>query len=303
VTVFRRRKQRRAEKDEEFADLSLGGESKDGVDDIEAWIAEGPGAAEEGGGSRRRAQDDLAPAPAAPVDDDLSADFDEEFEAPAPAPARKTAAVVRDGGPWDITNDPKDGLARIDLGALQVPTPAEVELRLESQNGQIVTVALVYGTSTLNLGVFAAPRSEGIWDEVREDLLESIRNDGGQADFVDGDFGTEVSARVPTPEGPQPLRFVGVDGPRWFVRAVYSGPAAMDPAQAGPLTDVLDGLIVVRGEEPMPVRDPLILHLPAEIAEQAAAAQASAEEEEDDAGGRHRRLDLPQRGPEITEIG
>ncbi|WP_279580265.1 DUF3710 domain-containing protein [Fodinicola feengrottensis] len=294
--MFRRRKQRRAEKEEEFADLSLGGDSQDGVDDIEAWIAEGPGGAE-GAASRHRSDDE--PEPVAPADDDLSADFDDHFEA---KPAVRKAPVRRVGGPWDVTEDPNDGLPRIDLGALRLPTPPDVELRLEAdQNGQIVTVALIHGTSTLNLGVFAAPRSEGIWDEVREDLRDSINSDGGQANFVDGDYGTELSARVPTPEGPQPLRFVGVDGPRWFVRAVYSGPAAIDPANAGPLADVMRGLVVVRGEQPMPVRDPLPLVLPTEITEQAEAAAADAQGEEDDSGGRHRKLDLPRRGPEITE--
>ena len=300
--MFRRRKQRQAEKDEEFADLSLGGQTKDGVDDIEAWIAEGPGAEE---GSRHRSDGDQAASPADPVDDDLSADFDDKF-VPLPAakaarPAKAAQPVAREGGPWDITDDPGDDVPRIDLGALRVPTPPDVELRLEAdQSGQIVTVALIHGTSTLNLGVFAAPRSEGIWEEVREDLRDSIRTDGGQADFVDGDYGTEVSALVPTPEGLQPLRFVGIDGPRWFVRAVYSGPAAADPFQAGPLADVMRGLVVVRGEDPMPVRDPLPLVLPSEITEQAEAA--AAEGEEDDAGGRHRKLDMPRRGPEITEI-
>jgi hypothetical protein len=58
------------------------------------------------------------------------------------------------------------------------------------------------------------------------------------------------------------VRHVGIDGPRWFVHAVYVGAAATDPERAGPLRDVLRGLVVDRGVEARPVSEPLPLHLP-----------------------------------------
>ena len=84
-----------------------------------------------------------------------------------------------------------------------------------------------------------------------------------------------------------PARFVGVDGPRWFLRGLVTGPAAVDPEQAGPVEAALRDVVVVRGSEPMAVRDPLALALPNE---------AQLQQPGDQVG-----LELPERGPEITE--
>jgi hypothetical protein len=84
----------------------------------------------------------------------------------------------------------------------------------------------------------------------------------------------ELRARVRTPEGLTDLRFVGVDGPRWMVRCVYQGPAAADPKAAGPLAECMQGLVVDRGAEAMPVREPLPLRLPREMAEQARTGES-----------------------------
>jgi hypothetical protein len=178
-------------------------------------------------------------------------------------------------GPFDITEAP-DAVDRLDLGSLQIPAVAGVEFRVQADaEGQIQQIVLVHGESALQLGVFAAPRSEGIWDEVREDIRKQLSADGMAAEEVDGDYGVELRSRVRTPEGSTDLRFVGVDGPRWMVRGVYQGPAAADPAAAGPLAECLRGLVVDRGVEAMPVREPLPLRLPREMAEQARAGAAA----------------------------
>jgi len=95
-----------------------------------------------------------------------------------------------------------------------------------------------------------------------------------KAQESDGEYGPELRARVRTPEGLTDLRFIGIDGPRWMVRAVYQGPAAVQPALAGPLAECLAGLVVDRGTEAMPVRDALPLRLPKELADQAPAQPA-----------------------------
>jgi len=129
-------------------------------------------------------------------------------------------------------------------------------------------VVLVHGQNALQLGVFAAPRSAGIWDEVREEIRQSLSNDGAAAEEVTGVYGVELRAQVPTQDGRTNLRFVGIDGPRWMVRGVYQGMAATDPDAAGPLTMCLEGLVVDRGQDARPVREPLPLRLPREAAEQ-----------------------------------
>ncbi|GIJ36259.1 DUF3710 domain-containing protein [Micromonospora sediminimaris] len=179
-------------------------------------------------------------------------------------------------GPYDVTEAP-DGVQRLDLGSLQIPAVPEVEVRVQAdQQGVVQQVVLVHGQSALQLGVFAAPRSEGIWDEVREEIRQSLLGDGAAAQEATGEYGTELHARVRTEDGPTDLRFVGIDGPRWMVRAVYQGAAATDPAAAGPLAVCLDGLVVDRGVEAKPVREPLPLRLPREAGEQATAADPEA---------------------------
>ncbi|TCB96318.1 DUF3710 domain-containing protein [Micromonospora zingiberis] len=193
------------------------------------------------------------------------------------AETAEAASVEPARGPYDVTEAPA-GVQRLDLGSLQIPAVPDVEVRVQAdQQGVIQQVVLVHGQSALQLGVFAAPRSEGIWDEVREEIRQSLFNDGAAAQEVVGEYGTELRARVRTEDGLTDLRFVGVDGPRWMVRAVYQGEAASTPTAAGPLAQCLDGLVVDRGLEAKPVREPLPLRLPREAADQAdqAGDQAS----------------------------
>ena len=144
-------------------------------------------------------------------------------------------------------------------------------------DGTIQQVVLVHGASALQLGAFAAPRSDGIWAEVRDEIRQQLSADGVTAEETEGEYGPQLRAKVRTPDGVTDIRFVGVDGPRWLVRAVFQGPAAIDPSAAQPLVDCLHGLVVDRGHEAMPVREPLPLRLPREVAEQAAAEQAAAQ--------------------------
>jgi hypothetical protein len=171
-------------------------------------------------------------------------------------------------GPWDQSYAPGD-VERLDLGSLLIPAVDGVEVRVQANpDGGVEQIVLVDGDSALQLGVFAAPRSEGIWNEVRAEIAEAMAADGVKPREVRGPYGTELSARVSTPEGPADVRFVGVDGPRWMVRALYQGVAAADPARAGALGEVFSGLVVVRDQEARPVREALPLHLPQEMTEQ-----------------------------------
>jgi len=189
----------------------------------------------------------------------LAADSD------APAPER---------GPWDSRHAP-EGVQRLDLGSLQIPAIEGVEVRVQANpEGGVEQVVLVDGDSALQLGVFAAPRTEGIWDEVRAEIAQAMTADGVSPRELQGPYGIELTARVNTPEGPADVRFVGVDGPRWMVRALYQGAAAADPGREGALGEVLSGLVVVRDAEARPVREALPLQLPKEMHDEAAAAQA-----------------------------
>jgi hypothetical protein len=174
-------------------------------------------------------------------------------------------------GPWDVADAPEDGPERLDLGALRIPALAGIDVRVEvGPDGEVVAATLSRAGSELQVGVFAAPRTAGIWDEVRKEILGSLASQGGTGQEVRGSFGTEVTGRVPVSGGHQQARFIGVDGPRWFLRGLFVGPAAADASQAEPLESAFRQIVVVRGSDPMPVRDPLPLQLPKDLAEQAA---------------------------------
>jgi hypothetical protein len=183
-----------------------------------------------------------------------------------------------DRGPWDASHAPDD-VQRLDLGSLQIPAVDGVEVRVQANpDGAVEQIVLVDGESALQLGVFAAPRSEGIWNEVRAEIAGAMTSDGVAPREIDGPYGVELAARVNTPEGPADVRFVGVDGPRWMVRALYQGAAAADPSREGRLGEVLSGLVVVRDNEARPVREALPLRLPKEMTEQAQQEQAEQEQ-------------------------
>ena len=176
----------------------------------------------------------------------------------------------------------EDGVERLDLGALLVPVPDGCEVRVDVQDEQVVAATVVDGRSALQIHGFAAPRSEGIWDEVRQEIADSLRQGGGSADESDGPFGRELRARIPTAEpGPgqmqgqqlQPARFIGVDGPRWLLRGVAAGPSEHAETCGKLLHAVIDETVVVRGTEPLPVRTPLPLELPEPIARHIKQAQ------------------------------
>ncbi len=167
---------------------------------------------------------------------------------------------------------------------MRVPVLPGIEVRVELNEAQVpIAATIVHGASSLQVLAFAAPRNSGIWADVRSEIAESVRAEGGHVDEVDAGFGPELRTRVrgEAQHGKateQVLRFVGFDGPRWFVRGVFSGPAATHPAQATVLETVLTSIVVVRGTDPMAPRDPLPLRLPKEAlaaADPAAAAPAA----------------------------
>ncbi|GAB3668779.1 DUF3710 domain-containing protein [Actinocorallia lasiicapitis] len=239
------------------------------------------------------------------------------------------AAEVRDSGPWDAATDEFPELERIDFGSIQVPIGPgiEVQVNLEAAevdaegnpvNGRIVAVTVVTGESAMQLQAFAAPKRAGIWDEIRKETAQEItENAQGQTQEAEGPFGTELHALIPAPLTPevleqmppemreqipaeiieqgfawQPAKFIGVDGSRWFLRAVVTGAAVEDEEQWQVLEDVFSQIVVDRGDHPMPPRELLEFKLPE-------GAQQAMEAEDDDSD---EEFDPYTRGPEISEV-
>jgi len=215
-------------------------------------------------------------------------------------PERSAGVPRAEGGPWDA-EEPFPPLERVDLGSLQVPIGSEHEIQLvmAEQHGAWVTVR--HQESEVQIQAFAAARRGALWDDVRAEIAAEVQAAGGQSQESEGSFGTELIAQVPSEPG-QPasglrlVRFVGVDGPRWFVRGLFTGPAAEGGERAGLLEEVLRDVVVVRGEHPVPPREILELRLPPE-ARQALEEQAATAEENRFRGD----LNPFERGPEFTE--
>ena len=206
-----------------------------------------------------------------------------------PEPQHKAREVAATRGPWDEADAPSDGVPRVDLGALRLPARPGMELRVDLDPQQkVVGATLRAGEALLQVSVFAAPRAAGIWDDVRAELARSASGQGGSLREVEGPFGTELAGTILMPVPPQPgqttppqpvrrpARFLGVDGPRWFLRGLLTGPGAADPEQAGALEEAFRGIVVVRGSEPLPVREQLRLTLPPQAAAQLARRRAAA---------------------------
>jgi hypothetical protein len=156
----------------------------------------------------------------------------------------------------------------IDLGGVKVLPREGLHLRLEieEESQRVVAVSLDFAGSTLQVQPFAAPRSSGLWHEIRGQIAEQVSAQGGRVTEREGVFGPELLAEVPvaggTPGETRIARFIGVDGPRWFLRGVISGDGAVKPEAGEAVEDLFRSIVVVRGSVPMPPRDLIPLKMP-----------------------------------------
>ncbi len=237
--------------------------------------------------------------PEQPIKEDPTVEATEESAA-GTAEADDLAALDaldwRGEGPWDITEvddvEAGDEGPRIDLGSLIITGVPGSELRLQvaEETKEIVSAMLVIETkvpapsgkpgatqtvsSALELGAYAAPRSGGLWAELREEISEAATAEGGSASLREGPFGVELYRFIPvtTPDGEQgyqPSRMWVAEGPRWLLRGIVYGQAAVEDDLESPVVaDVLSAfrkVIVRRGEEAMAPGDLLPLSMPSAV--------------------------------------
>jgi hypothetical protein len=248
--IFRRRKNREAEELDESVDESL--------DDSDAADREaGADSAE----SQSESESDSEGAEGLDLDDLDARDW-------------------RGAGPYDVSEvdldeDPADGLPRIDLGSIIVTgfPGAELRLQVDESSQTIVSAMLVLADSALEIGAYAAPRSGGYWPELRADLIEATTEAGGSTALAEGPVGVELRRIIPvtTPtgeEGYQPSRMWVVEGPRWLLRGIVYGQAALSEGVEPPVDQFLTAfrsVVVRRGDQAMGPGDLLALTLPANL--------------------------------------
>ena len=183
----------------------------------------------------------------------------------------------RTDGPFDIEEvdldaDTEEDPPRIDLGSMVLTALPGAELRLQvaEETQQIVSAMLVTGDSALELGAYAAPRSGGLWGELRDEMIEAATEAGGSAALIEGPFGVELRRLLPvsTPDGEQgyqPSRMWVVEGPRWLLRGILYGQAALEDGVESPVAELLAAfrhVVVRRGDEAMAPGDLLPLRMP-----------------------------------------
>ncbi|GAA3611785.1 DUF3710 domain-containing protein [Microlunatus ginsengisoli] len=186
----------------------------------------------------------------------------------------------RGAGPYDVAEvdldeDPPEGLPRIDLGSIIVTgfPGAELRLQVDEATQAIVSAMLVHDDSALEIGAYAAPRSGGYWPELRQDLIEATTEAGGSVALTEGPFGVELRRIIPvtTPtgeEGYQPSRMWVVEGPRWLLRGIVYGQAALEEGVEPPVAQFLTAfrsVVVRRGDQAMGPGDLLALKLPEDL--------------------------------------
>ncbi|MCU1635009.1 MAG: hypothetical protein JWQ68_248 [Cryobacterium sp.] len=187
-----------------------------------------------------------------------------------PEPMPKSAPDDRESeGPFDET-EANPVRPYVDLGGIKILPREGLHLRLEIEEGskRVVAVGLDYAGSTLQVQPFAAPRTSGLWHEIREQIADQIARQGGTTTLREGPLGPELVAEIPVAAGQgaggttRLTRFIGVDGPRWFLRGVIAGEGAVNPEAAAQVEDLFRSIVVMRGSTPMPPRDLIPLRMP-----------------------------------------
>lgn len=199
-------------------------------------------------------------------------------------------------GPWDESEEAGEA-NRIDLGALRIPVIDGMQVQLEAQeeSGSILAVSLIHKGGALRVQAMAAPKTEGLWSQVRSQVSASVTAAGGSAKEIFTDLGYGLSAAIPhkideDQVGVQNHEYVGVDGPRWFLMGIIATTDGLPEEVREELVEVFRGIIVVRGDAPMPPGQFLELTPPN------LEPDADSEDSSDD------DIDPFERGPEIAEV-
>lgn len=223
------------------------------------------------------------------VDDSEDDDSDDGAQKEAPRDRVKN-------GPWDESEEAGEA-NRIDLGALRIPVIDGMQVQLEAQeeSGLILAVSLIHKGGALRVQAMAAPKTEGLWSQVRSQVSASVTAAGGSAKEIFTDLGYGLSAAIPhkideDQVGVQNHEYVGVDGPRWFLMGIIAKTDGLPEEVREELVEVFRGIIVVRGDAPMPPGQVLELTPPN------LEPDADSEDSSDD------DIDPFERGPEIAEV-
>ena len=209
-------------------------------------------------------------------------------------------------GPFDESDgtitgllDPDgEGLGILDFGAYAFVPPVNTQLQIESSEEQNLVVHVLSGQSNITIDAYAAPKTGGQWRFVASELADGLRNQGAKVSIQDGPWGREVIGSA----AESVIRFIGVDGPRWMLRAVIVSSSAEAEQSAEIARTMLSHTVVRRGTNPMPARTPIPLVLPMEILEQIQAEQLRQQEDTKLAAEQARKRDAADNGEALQQF-
>ena len=127
---------------------------------------------------------------------DAAENVDEAQEVVAlPEPSAEYEGRGDEHGPWDVEDENvPDYDEYLDMGSYYLPFLKGIELRVKANRAtqQVLGTTITYGSSSVEIEAFAAPKTLGLWDDVRADLIEANKD----AKEVEGVFGTELALPV-----------------------------------------------------------------------------------------------------------
>ncbi len=188
-------------------------------------------------------------------------------DAPARSAARLSGRARRGGvGPLDSEDPAAARLerrpGRVDFGSLRMAIPARAQLQVEKGSKDLLrAIHVLVPSGRVSLSALAAPRSNPLWRGLAGEIAESLGKDGADVRVEWGEWGREVRAG----SNGALSRFVGVDGPRWMLYGVATGPEQDAAELAEVLREMVRGTVVMRGPDPLPVKTVLPLRLPEQL--------------------------------------
>jgi hypothetical protein len=172
-------------------------------------------------------------------------------------------------GPYDFDEVEPVG-SFIDFGHLLLPTPPadlKVSLECEETSGKGMAVTLEASDFVLQVSVFSATKSGGEWNEVMQQLEQSIAAQGGLTRRDHSGIGITLYVATPTVNedastSVREMRVLGFEGNRWLLRGILTGAAVNDLVVATEAEALFRSWIVRRGDEPLPPLELLELSRP-----------------------------------------
>ena len=123
-------------------------------------------------------------------------DFD-EVEA-LPRLSDEDAEIWSQPGPRNYKDvDTSEGY--VDMGAILLPSRPGMQLRTQvaDDGTTVLQILVVLGNSGIQMSVAAAPRSGGVWDELRDEIRAGFEKQGAKVADIRTRYGAELLVDMP----------------------------------------------------------------------------------------------------------